>query len=159
MQIKKGMYNDTVKEFFQEIAKEEVGENTTELLLIHIDCDLYSSTREVLNVDLANFLRRNEAFMSGNTPLFVAFDELIDYPTYQQHEIKALYEFLKDSNDFLECVVIGKDGRDDIGEPLRFYQPDEICPLRVLVQFRPTQRGKQSFLNAKAQTKSSCLLS
>jgi len=116
-----------------------------ELLLLHIDCDLYRSTKDVLGDGLATTLKENKFFMSSEVPLYVAFDELIDYPTYEDHEIKALYEFLNENKDWLECVVIGADGREDTGTKLRFYYPDEICPHRVLTLFRPTKRARKEW--------------
>ena len=89
-------------------------------------------------------MKENRFFMSAEVPLFVAFDELIDYPTYEDHEIKALFEFLK-TNDWIECVVMGADGRKDTGEKLRFYKPAEICPHRVLTLFRPTKRARKEW--------------
>ena len=31
------------------------------------------------------------------------FDELINYPEFENHEIKALYEFLLETDDFIMC--------------------------------------------------------
>ena len=106
-------------------------------MLVHIDCDLYESTCDCLE-PLGKFLRKNEDFLTGKCPLYIAFDELIDYPTYEEHEIKALYEFLRANKDFLECIVVGSDQRKDFGTSLRFYKPEEVCPHRVLVKLRPT---------------------
>ena len=138
--IVKRLSSDTVPNFFDANKFAEV-----ELLLLHIDCDLYRSTKEVLGEALAKTLKENRFFMSSEVPLYVAFDELIDYPTYQNHEIKALYEFLDENKDWLECVVIGADGREDTGAKLRFYKPEEICPHRVLTLFRPTKKARKDW--------------
>tara|TARA_A100001037_G_scaffold240413_1_gene220317 strand:+ start:279 stop:1475 length:1197 start_codon:yes stop_codon:yes gene_type:complete len=138
--IIKGLFSDTVPKFFETTDFKDV-----ELLLLHIDCDLYRSTKDVLGDGLATTLKENKFFMSSEVPLYVAFDELIDYPTYEDHEIKALYEFLNENKDWLECVVIGADGREDTGTKLRFYYPDEICPHRVLTLFRPTKRARKEW--------------
>ena len=66
--------------------------------MIHIDCDLYSSTRTVLTL-----LRGR---MVPGTLL--VFDELFNYPGYEQHEIKAFYEFLRE--DSVRCEWIGMKG-------------------------------------------------
>ena len=138
--IVKGLFSDTVPKFFDTTDFADV-----ELLLLHIDCDLYQSTKEVLGEALAKTLKENRFFMSADVPLFVAFDELIDYPTYEDHEIKALFEFLKENKDWIECVVLGADGREDTGEKLRFYKPVEICPHRVLTLFRPTKKARKEW--------------
>ena len=138
--IVKGLFSDTVPKFFDTTNFADV-----ELLLLHIDCDLYQSTKEVLGEALAKTLKENRFFTSAEVPLFVAFDELIDYPTYEDHEIKALFEFLKENKDWIECVVLGADGREDTGEKLRFYKPVEICPHRVLTLFRPTKRARKEW--------------
>ena len=137
--IIKGLFSDTVPKFFETTDFKDVE------LLLHIDCDLYRSTKDVLGDGLATTLKENKFFMSSEVPLYVAFDELIDYPTYEDHEIKALYEFLNENKDWLECVVIGADGREDTGTKLRFYYPDEICPHRVLTLFRPTKRARKEW--------------
>jgi hypothetical protein len=48
------------------------------------------------------------------------FDELIDYPVYKEHEIKALHEFLL-ASPHVAAAVVGKDGRPPDGPALRFY--------------------------------------
>lgn len=50
--------------------------------VVHIDCDLYSSTSTVLTL-LAPRLSPNAILI---------FDELINYPSYAEHELKALRE-------------------------------------------------------------------
>ena len=51
---------------------------------IHIDCDIYSSTRIVLNL-LAPRL------VSGSV---LVFDEYLNYPSWREHEFKAFQEFV-----------------------------------------------------------------
>lgn len=48
---------------------------------VHIDCDLYSSTKTVL-----------EGINVGKGTI-ILFDELIGYPRYEEHEYKALLEW------------------------------------------------------------------
>jgi len=48
------------------------------------DCDIYDGARDVL------FLLGNR-LVSGS---IIVFDELFNYPGYEKHEIKALFEFL-----------------------------------------------------------------
>ncbi len=62
---------------------------------IHIDCDIYDGARDVL------FLLGSR-LVSGS---ILVFDELFNYPTYEKHEIKALFEFLAGSN--LRFISLG----------------------------------------------------
>jgi Macrocin-O-methyltransferase (TylF) len=55
-----------------------------QIALLHVDCDLYSSTRTVLE-SLETY------FADG---IVIVFDELVNYPGYEDHEAKALAEFL-----------------------------------------------------------------
>jgi hypothetical protein len=123
--IVKGWFNDTVDPFFRNMIKK-----TTVIALVHVDSDLYSSAKTVLDA-LGECLRNNEPFRRGRFPLYIEFDELINYPEYECHEIKALYEFLLSTSDFLRCEVIGSDQRVKCLKP-RFYTKDEPCDMRVL---------------------------
>jgi hypothetical protein len=83
-----GWFHDTIPRFRDEI----LAGNTISLL--HIDCDLYSSTTAVLTG-----LRR--AIVPGT---IIVFDELLNYPGYEEHELLALYEFCRDSGLGLEYL-------------------------------------------------------
>ncbi|MDN5288887.1 MAG: hypothetical protein JWR38_5161 [Mucilaginibacter sp.] len=52
---------------------------------IHIDCDLYSSTIEVLNT-----LHKHAKLIAGTV---ILFDELYNYPFFREYEYKAFEEF------------------------------------------------------------------
>lgn len=65
----------------------------------HLDSDLYSSTNTVLQL-------ADERFVPGTVLLF---DEIITYPGFEQHEYKALTEFLERRN--LDVRVIGYSGQ------------------------------------------------
>lgn len=54
--------------------------------MVHIDCDLYSSTREVLWA-LAPLFRPGT---------ILVFDELVNYPEFMSGELRALFEFLRE---------------------------------------------------------------
>jgi hypothetical protein len=62
---------------------------------IHIDCDLYAGTRDAL-------LYLSSLIQPGTV---LVFDELINYPRYAEHEIKALWEWLASSG--MRVRVIG----------------------------------------------------
>lgn len=73
----KGLFQDTLPPFC-ETQKEPIA-------LLHVDCDIYSSTATAL-----------ELFSNQIVPgTILVFDELYNYPGYENHEFKALQEFLK----------------------------------------------------------------
>jgi hypothetical protein len=67
----------------------------TPVSFVHIDCDIYDGARDVL------FLLSSR-FVSGT---IIVFDELFNYPNFEKHEIKALYELLSSSN--LRLISLG----------------------------------------------------
>lgn len=74
-----GEFLNTCKVF----AKEHVNEKAA---LIYVDCDIYLSTKQALD-GLSSLIH------SGT---IIVFDELINYPGYEEHELKAFVEFLKE---------------------------------------------------------------
>jgi len=61
---------------------------------INIDSDLYSSAKTVLEL-------LEGRFQNGT---ILTFDELCDYPTYRDHEIRAFAEFLIKTGYQYECI-------------------------------------------------------
>jgi len=78
-----------------------LNENTIgPISFVHIDCDLYSSTKTVFD-NLKPYLKPG---------VILAFDEFMDYGTidvWPHHEYKAFNEFLDDSTT-LTCKCIGQ---------------------------------------------------
>ena len=83
----KGWFKDTLPQF----AKQHKGDLIT---LMHIDCDIYSSTKCVFD-NLSHLIAPR---------CVVVFDELIDYPAFKEHEIKAFYEYLRQSKRSFEYI-------------------------------------------------------
>jgi predicted O-methyltransferase YrrM len=73
----KGWFSQTLEPFLKSHAEP--------LALAHIDCDLYESTRTVLEA-LAPRIRPGTVLL---------FDEYFNYPGWQQHEHKAFREFVR----------------------------------------------------------------
>ena len=84
----KGYFNETLPKFLEE-HKEEAA-------FIHIDCDLYSSTKTVFD----NIYDR----IVPNT--VIQFDEYYNYPGWRNHEFKAFQEFCKKYNVEYEYIGI-----------------------------------------------------
>ncbi|MFM7011316.1 MAG: class I SAM-dependent methyltransferase [Betaproteobacteria bacterium] len=86
--LMKGLFDKTLPAFLEKTPG-EVG-------FVHIDCDLYSSTKTVLG--LLKDRLRDEALL--------VFDEYFNYPGWEQHEYKAFSEFIDQSSfkfEYLGC--------------------------------------------------------
>lgn len=81
--------------WFQDSVPEFVAQQTEKVRLVHIDCDLYSSTRTVLN----------EIYALLQPGSVVVFDEFLGYPGYEHHEFRAWNEFAKKFR--LSCEYLG----------------------------------------------------
>lgn len=73
--------------WFNETLPVLVERGLPDLGLVHIDCDLYSSTITALE-GVAGSLR------AGMYGTIIVFDEMWDYPGYMEHEFKAWTEFV-----------------------------------------------------------------
>lgn len=91
--------------WFSETLPKFLSKNNKPVKFIHIDCDLYSSTRCIFD---------NLKFNIKNGCVIV-FDELVNYEGYKRNgELKAFYEFVKENN--IEFDFLGMNGRmGDIG--------------------------------------------
>ena len=78
----KGWFNDTLKNFLDN--------NNNNVSVLHIDSDLYSSAKYVLNT-LKHLL------VNGT---IVIFDELINYSGFKEGELLALYEFCQENPEY-----------------------------------------------------------
>jgi hypothetical protein len=85
-----GWFDDTLEEFIKQ--------NNKKVSFIHIDCDLYSSTKYVLNT-LKKHIDEN---------CIILFDELVNYPDYdgENGELRALYEFIEENNLKYEWIAM-----------------------------------------------------
>lgn len=78
-----------VNGYFNETLEQFVKCNNEPCSFIHIDCDLYSSTIYVLMI-----LFNAGKIIKGTV---ILFDELYNYKYYEQHEFRALNEFLQNT--------------------------------------------------------------
>lgn len=81
VRLVKGLFEDSLPTFLEKYKEKAA--------FINIDSDLYSSAKTVLDL-----LLEEDRFQNGT---ILTFDELCDYPTYRDHEIKAFAEFLLDT--------------------------------------------------------------
>lgn len=89
VQLIKGWFNNTLPLFKENIL------HKLPIAFLHIDCDLYSSTKTVFDV-------LGDNIVPGT---IIVFDELYNYPGFDKHEIKALYEFLETKNFSIEYLA------------------------------------------------------
>jgi hypothetical protein len=84
----KGLFNETLEDFIKTQNKK--------VSFIHIDCDLYSSTKYVLNT-LKNYIDDN---------CVILFDELVNFDGFDndKSELLALYEFINENNIDFEWI-------------------------------------------------------
>lgn len=87
-----GWFKDSLPNFLKEVL---IDSN----LFLHIDCDLYSSTKDVFD-HLGNKLKGT---------VYILFDEYFNYPFWEHHEFRAFQEFIKDSGYQYEYVAINID--------------------------------------------------
>ena len=80
VRLVKGWFNETLPEFVK-VHREPCA-------FIHVDCDLYSSTKTIFD-NLKNQI------VSGTV---IAFDEYFNYPGWQEGEHKAFMEFVAENN-------------------------------------------------------------
>jgi hypothetical protein len=97
-----GWFDDTLPPFVKSLSKP--------IALLHVDCDIYSSTRTV-------FQHLKNHIVPGTV---IVFDEFFNYPNWQAHEYKAYMEFVSErgigfdylaySYEQVAVVVRGTDG-------------------------------------------------
>jgi hypothetical protein len=92
--LHEGWFEDTLPSFF--------ASHQGPVRLLHIDCDLYSSTRTVLEAAAPRLV-------VGSV---VVFDDLLGYPGYREHELRALEEFTHETGMKWEVIVAALLGRE-----------------------------------------------
>ena len=85
----KGWFNESLPGFLAAHEGKKVS-------FIHIDCDLYSSTKYILDA-LADHM---------DTDCVIVFDELVNYPGFDGDtgELKAFYEFINENDVYYEWI-------------------------------------------------------
>jgi hypothetical protein len=108
----KGWFNETLPTFIKEQNKK--------ISFIHMDADLYSSTKCILD-NVKDYLDKD---------CVIVFDELLNYPGFdgETGELKALYEFIIDNNVNYEWI--GMDGSPNL-KPTSLNQPE--LPVALII--------------------------
>ena len=97
IKIIKGLFEDTCESFFR-----THNEQNHTIAIMHIDCDIYSSTKTIFEA-LQNYVH-NGSLLAKET--VIVFDELVCYNGFEKHEMLAFFEFLQ-QNPTLEYEIIG----------------------------------------------------
>jgi len=84
--LHKGWFNETLPGF--------VAAHLGPVAFLHVDCDIYSSTRTI-------FECLGDRIVPGTV---IVFDEFFNYPNWQSHEYRALSEFLARSGRRLRYI-------------------------------------------------------
>jgi hypothetical protein len=79
VQLMKGWFDATLPDF--------VKNNREEIAYLHIDCDLYSSTKTIFDL-------LSKQIVKGT---IIVFDEYFNYPGWEDGEFKAFQEFIKET--------------------------------------------------------------
>ena len=87
VRLVKGWFNETLPAF--------VKEHTEPCAFIHVDCDLYSSTKTI-------FDNLKDQIVSGTV---IAFDEYFNYPGWQEGEYKAFMELVVEKGFEFEYIA------------------------------------------------------
>ena len=85
--LHQGWFKDTLPKFLQN--------NKEKIDFIHFDCDLFSSTKLILDL-IGN------RFQKGT---ILIFDEYFNYPNWKNHEFKAFKQFTKKENVLYEYLA------------------------------------------------------
>lgn len=83
-----GLFDDTLPGF--------VDSHHGPVSLLHVDCDLYSSTKTI-------FRYLGHRIVKGT---IILFDEYLNYPNWEQHEFKAFQEYIAWSGQSYEYISI-----------------------------------------------------
>jgi len=84
-----GWFENSLPIFKEKTLKDQI------IAFMHVDCDIYSSTKTIFDV-------LGDNIIPGT---ILVFDELYNYPGFDRHEIKALYEFLERKNYSVEYLA------------------------------------------------------
>lgn len=110
----KGWFNESLAEFLHTRPERE------HVSFLHVDSDLYSSAKTIFG-ELGRRLRPGTV---------IIFDELFGYPQYKDHEILALYEFLRERRNLAVEVLATSSKVIDFNP--RYEYVNQACAVRLV---------------------------
>lgn len=93
VELVQGLFSDSLPPFLRQHYKNREHHDIT---FLHIDCDLYQGAIEALML--------LDRYIAPGCVLL--FDDLINYPEYREHEIKALWEWLQATDRKIEVIGV-----------------------------------------------------
>lgn len=84
-----GLFEESIDKFLIQNLDQD-----TQISFLHVDCDLYSSTKTIFN--------KLGALIQKGT--IIVFDEYFNYPGWREHEFKAFQEFIIESGVSYEYI-------------------------------------------------------
>jgi predicted O-methyltransferase YrrM len=84
--LQRGWFNETLPAF--------INKHKQSIAFIHIDCDLYSSTKTIFN-------ELSDCILPG---CIIVFDEYLNHPGWQENEFRAFQEFIQDTGRKYEYI-------------------------------------------------------
>jgi len=90
--LHKGWFDDTIPEFKKQ--------NNNEIAFLHVDCDIYSSTKTIFS-ELGDRIKKGT---------IIVFDEYFNYRNWQEHEFKAFQEYVMGKNIKYDYLAFNADG-------------------------------------------------
>ncbi len=86
VKLHSGWFDDSLPVFAAQL--------TAPIALLHVDCDLYSSTRTVLSTLVPKLAKGS----------LLVFDDFLAYAGYEQHEFRAAHEYFATTGQQFELV-------------------------------------------------------
>lgn len=89
-----------IKGWFDETLPTFLNQHTDPIALLHIDCDLYSSTKTVFSL-------AKSRLQPGS---IIVFDEFFNYPGWKNGEYRAFYEMIEETSKPFEYIGYSRYG-------------------------------------------------
>jgi len=110
VELVKGWFNESTPVWLKD-------HGDSPITLLHVDCDLYTSSATV-------FREIGHLLVPGSV---IVFDELINFPAFRKHEIRALFEFLDASQFTFEWLGTPCGVDSVLGMPVGSLEGDGYC--------------------------------
>ena len=94
LEIINGLFEDTLPDFIKN--------KESKVAFLHVDCDLYKSTKTIF--------KYSKNHITAGT--IIIFDEIYNYPNYEDHEYKAFMEYVEEHSIKFEWIAyVGGEGQ------------------------------------------------
>lgn len=132
IKIVDGNFDKTIPEF----ANEYLGEYNSKITFMNIDCKVYQPTKEI-------FRYLYNKICNG---CIIVFNDLVNYPSYWLHELKAFYEFVQEYNVTIEWVAMNGNFT-TILPPSKFFEGEWLGKSNEMVAVKIVDNPFYASLN------------